>query len=108
MKTVKNLKYHVQKHNGILAKDQVWLVGDRDQPLNDDESVRNCITPGSEVHILAELKLHPTMKKLLPEPFANSVNTDEISIMFAPLRIVDVKGLKEALKANTLQFRLLS
>ena len=63
---VSNFKLNVEKHHGIAAMDHVWLVKDRDQPLQDDESVHGCISAGSEVQLLVELKVNKRMLALLP------------------------------------------
>ena len=97
---VGEFKLHVEERYGIAAMDQVWLVKDRDQPLQDDESVCDCISAGSEVQLLVELNVNKKVLQLLPKLQAN----DAIPCIYMRsegLRDVDAEKLAEALKANT-------
>jgi Ran GTPase-activating protein (RanGAP) involved in mRNA processing and transport len=99
--TVGDFKLHVEKRYGIEAMDQVWLAKDRDQPLQDDASVCDCISADSEVHLLVERKVNERVLEVLPKLRVNDDTVTFVSFCNAALRDVDAEKLAEALKVNT-------
>jgi hypothetical protein len=78
----------------------VWLVKDREQPLQDNEHVCDCITASSEVQVLVERRVNAKVAALLPRLRDNDSTMTFVGLCSDGLRDVDAEEMAEALQVN--------
>jgi hypothetical protein len=79
------------------SDDGPGVVGEKPWPAGDDESVCNCISTGSEVQLLVDIKVNKKVLGLLPK---RDTTETEINMTEDRLCDVDIEKLAEALAVD--------